>query len=222
MKLYSLKDGLKRARKEADLTQAQLADKLNVHIKTIQNWEQGIAEPTLGTLIELAQFYDCDLDYLTGRIDCTTHDLQFIHEQTGLSEQAITKLQRIAFMDRATGNAQALSFMIEDPNFPYLLALMSQTAQGELPAFSVGNAYIRTEKQAVINSETRAVFSQISDHVREKMETIPSENRFIYNFAYGLHAEGKLTDDQLSEVIEHYDQGDFEFVPEGYNSIKSE
>ena len=41
MKLYSLKEGLKRARKEAGLTQADLAEKMGVHIKTVMNWEQG-------------------------------------------------------------------------------------------------------------------------------------------------------------------------------------
>ena len=221
MKLYSLSEGLKRARKEAGYTQESLAQAMDVHLKTIRNWEQGVATPSLDTLMSLADRYGCDLDYLTGRIDCHTHDLQFIHDQTGLSEKAIEKLQRVAFTDRATGNAQALSFMIEDPDFSYLLALMSQTAQGEIPAFSVGNAYIHTEKRAVIKSETRATFSQISDHVREKMETVDSENRWIYNIAYGLHAEGKLTDDQLSEVIAHYDQGDFDFTPSGWSS-KSE
>ena len=221
MILYSLKEGLKRARKTAGLTQEELAKKIGVSTKTIMNWEQKVKAntlPTLGTLLQLAELYDCDLDYLTGRIECKTHDLQFIHDQTGLSETAIKKLQRIAFTNKATGNSQALSFMIEDPDFHYLLALMSQTARGELHDFSVGNAYIHTEKRAVISSETRATFSQISDHVREKMETVPSENRWIYNFAYGLHAEGRLTDDQLFEVIEHYDQGDFDFTPTGWSA----
>ena len=95
MKLYSLKDGLKRARKGAGLTQAELAEKMDVHIKTVMNWEQGIAEPSLETLMELTELYHCDLDYLTGRIDCRTHDLQFIHDQTGLSEKAIEKLQSL-------------------------------------------------------------------------------------------------------------------------------
>lgn len=95
MKLYSLSEGLKRARKEAGLTQAQLAEKYGVHIKTVMNWEQGIAEPSLSTLMDLAEIYHCDLDYLTGRLDQKTHDLQFIHDQTGLSEKAIEKLQSL-------------------------------------------------------------------------------------------------------------------------------
>lgn len=235
MKLYNLDDdlkkGLKRARKKAGLTQIELSEKLKTlgipdipdTVETVRNWEQGRSKPTVGTLLQLTKFYDCDLDYLTKRIDCKTHDLQFIHDQTGLSEDAIKKLQKIAFKNRATGNSQALSFMIEDPDFEYLLALMSQTAQGALHDVLIGNAYIQTEKRAVINSETRATFNRILDHVKEKMETDPrviheSEHRQIYNFAYGLHAEGRLTDDQLSEVIEHYDKGEFDFTPSGWNA----
>lgn len=221
MELYSfkkgLKEGLKRARKEAGFTQAELAEKLKVTLKTIQNWEQNVKAgtlPTMGQLLQLAEFYDCDLDYLTGRIDFKTHDLQFIHDQTGLSEKAIQILKRIHLLDRATGNAEALSFMIEDPDFPYLLALMSQTENGDLPLVIVGNACIRTEKQAVIRSETREVFSQISNHVREKMETVPSENNWIYKFIYGLHAEGRITDSQLSELLDKLDSGKFDLITE--------
>lgn len=100
MNLYTLNDdlkndlkrGLKRARKAAGLTQTALANELGVHDKTIKNWEQGISAPTLEALINLSQFYDCDLDYLTGRIDCKTHDLQFIQDYIGLSENSIKML----------------------------------------------------------------------------------------------------------------------------------
>lgn len=93
MKLYSIKPGLKKARNAAHLTQQQLADLMDRHIKTIMNWEQGIAVPELEELVKLADLLHCDIDFLTGRIECSTHDIQFIHDQTGLSESAIRKLQ---------------------------------------------------------------------------------------------------------------------------------
>lgn len=98
MNLYisNLKKGLKRAREEAGLTQDELAEKMGVSTKTIRNWEQKVKAntlPTMENLLKLADLYDCDLDYLTGRIECKTHDLQFIHDQTGLSEKAIKTLQ---------------------------------------------------------------------------------------------------------------------------------
>lgn len=100
---YNIAEGLKRARrhynegksKELRITQEELADRLGVSLKTVMNWEQGQAIPSVETLMDLADIYDCDLDYLTGRIDQRTHDLQFIHNQTGLSEKAIEKLQSL-------------------------------------------------------------------------------------------------------------------------------
>ena len=116
MKLYSLKEGLKRARKEAGLTQAELAEEMGVHIKTVMNWEQGIAEPPLGTLIDLTELYHCDLDYLTGRLDQKTHDLQFIHDQTGLSEKAIEKLQ--SFMTEPDWDQMEMDLRESAPEIP--------------------------------------------------------------------------------------------------------
>ena len=116
MRLYSLKEGLKRARKGAGLTQEGLAQAMGVHIKTVMNWEQGIAEPSLGTLMDLTELYHCDLDYLTGRLDQKTHDLQFIHDQTGLSEKAIEKLQ--SFMTEPDWDQMEMDLRESAPEIP--------------------------------------------------------------------------------------------------------
>ena len=96
---YTLKEALKRARNKAELTQKELSEQFvtgenkdKVTLKTVKNWEQGKAAPSLPTLIDLSEFYNCDLDYLVGRIECRTHDLQFIQDYTGLSEKSIKML----------------------------------------------------------------------------------------------------------------------------------
>lgn len=120
MKLYSLSEGLKRARKEAGLTQAELTEVLKSkgivgHIKTVMNWEQGRVKPSFETLMDLTELYQCDLDYLTGRIDCKTHDLQYIHDQTGLTETAIKRVSSLPESQTAL-----LSALIEHPSFTSL------------------------------------------------------------------------------------------------------
>lgn len=75
-------------------TQEKFAEEMDVSIETVRNWEQGRFLPEIGTMFKIADTLDCDLDYLTGRLDKRTHDLQFIHEQTGLSEKAIKRLQQ--------------------------------------------------------------------------------------------------------------------------------
>ena len=61
-------------------------------VKTIRNWEQGICVPNVYTIIKLCDFFHCDLDYLFCRIDTTTHAIEVIEKETGLSVPAIKRL----------------------------------------------------------------------------------------------------------------------------------
>lgn len=154
MILYSLKEGLKRARKEAGFTQQKLFNELKDkgiigHIKTVQNWEQGISEPSLGTLIKLTHFYDCDLDYLTGRIDCKTHDLQFIHDQTGLSEKAIGKIQKLH-----SGQIDFLNQIIEHPDFNKAIYQVATLSDKEAINADLGAMIIHHFKSGLADKKT--------------------------------------------------------------------
>lgn len=46
---------LREFRKAADLTQAQTAERVGVHIQTYMRWERGDAEPGYSRLVELAR-----------------------------------------------------------------------------------------------------------------------------------------------------------------------
>ena len=55
---------LKELRKEKELTQSQLAEQLNVSDRTVSRWETGTNLPDLSVLVELADFYDVDIEDL--------------------------------------------------------------------------------------------------------------------------------------------------------------
>lgn len=59
-KLKSLRVDVKR------LTLADAANQLNVPRSNLNNWERGIAKPSLETLGKLAIFYNTTVDYLVG------------------------------------------------------------------------------------------------------------------------------------------------------------
>ena len=52
---------LKELRKEKNLTQENLAEKLNVSNRTISRWETGSNMPDIGMLVEIAEFYDVSI-----------------------------------------------------------------------------------------------------------------------------------------------------------------
>lgn len=62
-----LGERLKALRKEHRYTQEFLADYLNVTRPAIGNYEKGINEPPLQTLVKLADLYQISLDWLAGR-----------------------------------------------------------------------------------------------------------------------------------------------------------
>lgn len=51
-------------RKSNDLTQEQLAEKLNVSRQSVSKWESGQATPDLEKLIAMSQIFDVTTDYL--------------------------------------------------------------------------------------------------------------------------------------------------------------
>lgn len=51
-------------RKEAGMSQAQLARKLNISPSALGNYEQGRRNPDLDTLVMMSYIFDVSLDYL--------------------------------------------------------------------------------------------------------------------------------------------------------------
>lgn len=61
---------------------------------TLKNYENPNKDckPRLDIVDNLCKLLHCDVDYLLGNIECETHDIQFIHDKTGLSEDAIKRI----------------------------------------------------------------------------------------------------------------------------------
>ena len=56
-------------RQDKELTQLELAQKLNYSDKAVSKWERGESLPDLSVLIEIANLFGVTLDYLLGRCD---------------------------------------------------------------------------------------------------------------------------------------------------------
>ena len=58
---------LRELRIKSGLTQNEIANKLGVSGQTILNWENGIYEPKISQLIQLADLFEVSVDYLIER-----------------------------------------------------------------------------------------------------------------------------------------------------------
>ena len=60
---------LKELRIEGGYTQKQLAEAIQTTADSIYSWEKGRSQPSLEMLCRIADFFECSIDYLTGRED---------------------------------------------------------------------------------------------------------------------------------------------------------
>lgn len=67
MEKNKLGENLKRLRCEFGITQKQLADFLNISLKTLSHWETGYSEPSLDQLIAISDYFKVTTDELLGK-----------------------------------------------------------------------------------------------------------------------------------------------------------
>lgn len=67
---------LAELRKEKNVSQEELAEKLYVSRQTISNWERGKTYPDINSLLLMANYFDVSLDYLIkGDVDIMKHQV---------------------------------------------------------------------------------------------------------------------------------------------------
>lgn len=69
---------LKQLRDRENLTQEELAKRLNISRSRLASYEQGQREPDFELLEAIADYFNVDLDYLLGRSDTTTQINQVV------------------------------------------------------------------------------------------------------------------------------------------------
>lgn len=77
MNLYSnnFANNLKNLRRIKKITQIELANKLSLSRTSIVMWESGQNYPSMDKLIELANIFDCSIDFLLGITSTNSQNL---------------------------------------------------------------------------------------------------------------------------------------------------
>lgn len=88
---------LKIIRKSLNYTQKDVAQKLNIAEPTYSHYESGRYEPNTDTLVKLADFFGCSVDYLLGH---QTKNIVYLDSLTENQKEAISLIKTLS--DRET------------------------------------------------------------------------------------------------------------------------
>ncbi|HIZ24208.1 MAG TPA: InlB B-repeat-containing protein [Candidatus Gallimonas intestinigallinarum] len=126
---------LKELVKAANITQTQLADKLNLHPQTVSKWERGLSEPDISQLGEIAAALGITMEKLCGQAEAEQTFVGDFHvEQLGkmISEQRIARNesqeQLASFMQTSTDAVSRWERGVTCPDVAKLIALADHFA----------------------------------------------------------------------------------------------
>lgn len=93
---------IKLLREEFNMTQQELADKIDGAKSTIAMYEKGDRKPSMEVLIKLSEIFNCSIDYLLGKTDIRNMDelkqVRFANsgglDTKGLDDEDLEELQR--------------------------------------------------------------------------------------------------------------------------------
>ena len=88
---------LKELRKQAGLTQVELAGKLGIVQSSYADWERGKKKPTQENLVKIAQILNVSVDYLVGNSEEKTDELDNIELLFRMNSKGLTKEEKAIF-----------------------------------------------------------------------------------------------------------------------------
>ena len=102
---------LKDTRKKHNYTQSQIANYIQTSQQTYSDYENGKTQPTIETLIKLADFYHVSLDELVGRPTSLINKMLLTDKERSIIEKVLAmnlKQQELTefYIDTMMGNIQ--------------------------------------------------------------------------------------------------------------------
>ena len=88
---------LKDLRKQAELTQVDVAAKLGISQPAYASWERGLKKPTQENLVKIAQVLNVSVDYLVGNSEERTDELDNIELLFRINSKGLTEEEKELF-----------------------------------------------------------------------------------------------------------------------------
>ncbi len=161
----------------ADITEA-LRNELGITVQAMNAYKQGTIYPKIENIIKISEFFCVSVEYLLGLTDIPNRDinLQSIHEKTGLSVDAICKLNRFCESEKTARFPAIISRIIENTNTEFFLSIIialidcyESGTEKELVSLDIGGVKEEMFRETHIKSMLQLkLFEFINDFAESK------------------------------------------------------
>lgn len=173
---------------EWTLTQKEIAERVGVKPQSISQYLDGTVNPSYSVLIALADLFNVSIDYLFGRTEIATDDIDLsrISKETGLSDKAIEKLK----------SNKVISNVIN-----HILCSGSAGVFSELAAAIHDEIYLDVNYPEKIEKIRKAYLDEKKSMLFGLTAVIFSEKHFLSNSPLGAHTRD-LPSTNILRIVE--------------------
>ncbi len=124
-------DRLYMYRKQLDLTQDEVANKINVSQKTVSAWETGKSEPTIKEFTQLCMLFDCTMSDLSDTRDRKVGEITMEDLQEKIRNLSLQDLRAVLEIveSRIREKEELLHIMMEKENLEKQILQMQARLQ---------------------------------------------------------------------------------------------
>lgn len=118
---------------------------------TIKHYENANynGSPKLEIVMNLCEILNCDIDYLIGKIDCKTHDTQFIHDRLGLSYNTIEHITSLNKKNDGFICMPIIDYFLGNTDFTYFLMKKIDEYYKKYESFREADSMYGNESQKI-------------------------------------------------------------------------
>lgn len=213
-------ENFKKLRETKGLTQNQLYNEIHISDKSISLIEKEQRVPTIEQINIYCEYFNVSLDYLTGRTKIANPTNQMISDYTGLSDKAIDTLIEFKEENKATWYGDTINSILENIHFCSIVIELTHLATSHNLDQKIDQFKYLVTKKEILETILNKQFSLMIDSIVKEYEP-RKENawyRMCYELALGEYQKGKLTDEQYQQILNEFNEGNFESVPDYFKS----
>ena len=179
-------ENLKLIRKNKNMSQEELAEKVNVTRQSVSKWENGEAYPEMNNILELCKIFNCKINDLvhTDMSDITSLDEEIVMKVVKFNEKKQNQVKTLSNVISLIGSIGKIVLMVA---IPFVIIVML------LVPYIISNVEVKgndlslkTENIEIVDNKTLELFGVAIIGVEEELEYKQVVDVFTNNSKFAI------------------------------------
>ena len=184
--LMKFGDNLKLIRKNKNMSQEELAEKVNVTRQSVSKWENGEAYPEMNNILELCKIFNCKINDLvhTDMSDITSLDEEIVMKVVKFNEKKQNQVKTLSNIISLIGSIGKIVLMVA---IPFVIMAMILVPYVINNVEVKGNELsLKTDNIEIVDNKTLELFGVAVIGVEEELEYKQVVDIFTNNSKFAI------------------------------------